>query len=430
MRKLTIIYIFLFACSHLSAQQINPELKGLINQSFTYFPQFNELNQHVQVASDKVSLIQASRLPKVDASASYQYDDPISSFDLPVNGQLENFKITPNNNYSTAVNASYVLLDFGMVKANVDKAKKDLQYARDNVAYNQAQTAYQVANIYYQIIYLKKAVAIQDSVINFLKANKQDTEVKLKHGDALRYDVLSIQSTIDQAENAKIDLQNSQTRQYNLLQYITGSTQNSGTQFDFSGEGAVKAEDALAAAQSNSPGFTLLKDHIAQSEADLAASRNGGKPSVVLSASTGFVNGYGPDLDAFKYNYNAGVTLRIPIYLGGTVRKQIRLSQSQLRETNLRKESMSNDYLKDIKQALVDIESNRNSLINVQKQIDEVQEAKKLAQSRYRNGTGTNLELTNASTNVQQVQLTQLRYKFQLCQAQLELARLTGEVYW
>lgn len=91
---------------------------------------------------------------------------------------------------------------------------------------------------------------------------------------------------------------------------------------------------------------------------------------------------------------------------------------------------MNNDYLKDIKQALVDIESNRKSLMNAQKQIDEAEEAKKLAQSRYRNGTGTNLELTNASTNVQQVQLTQLRYKFQLCQAQLKLARLTGEVYW
>ncbi|WP_262707399.1 hypothetical protein [Mucilaginibacter gracilis] len=40
------------------------------------------------------------------------------------------------------------------------------------------------------------------------------------------------------------------------------------------------------------------------------------------------------------------------------------------------------------------------------------------------------MELTNASTNVQTVSLTQLRYQIQLCQANLELARLTGIAYW
>jgi outer membrane protein TolC len=43
------------------------------------------------------------------------------------------------------------LLDFGRLKANVDKAKTDLKYANDNVANVQTQLASQVATIYYNI---------------------------------------------------------------------------------------------------------------------------------------------------------------------------------------------------------------------------------------------------------------------------------------
>ncbi|EHQ30391.1 TolC family protein [Mucilaginibacter paludis] len=431
MKRLTLLNIFILSCTTVFAQQANPELKGLINKSFSYYPAFNELNQAIQVEADRVSLTQASRNPTLDATGSYRYIHPVSKITIPTgNAQPLAFQIMPNHNYSTTLNASYVLWDFGKVKTDVDRAKTALQYARDNVDYNKNQMAYQVASIYYEIIYLEKAIAIQDSVLNFLNANKKDTEVKLKHGDALRYDVLSIQSTVDQAQNAKIDLQNSLKKQINLLQYTTGVENCGGADFDFTLPDMADANNALSSAQSNNVEFKLLKDRIAQAEAALAVSRQGGKPSLVANAGTGFTNGYTPQIDRFKYNYSAGVTLSIPIYEGGRNKRQVRLSQSQLKETSYGLATLNNDYLKNIKQALADIESNRNSIVNAERQVAEAKQAQQLAQSRYKNGTGTNLELTNASTNVQTVSLTQLRYQFQLCQANLELARLTGIAYW
>jgi outer membrane protein TolC len=68
--------------------------------------------------------------------------------------------------------------------------------------------------------------------------------------------------------------------------------------------------------------------------------------------------------------------------------------------------------------------------VNAGGQVTEAREAQKLAQSRYKNGIGTNLELTSASTNVQKAELTKLQYEYQLCLAQVEMARLTGIKYW
>ncbi|HWW41277.1 TolC family protein, partial [Pedobacter sp.] len=190
------------------------------------------------------------------------------------------------------------------------------------------------------------------------------------------------------------------------------------------------AEQSLEHAWNYNPEFKLLKDRIAQAEAELALSKTGGRPSLTLNAGTGYTNGYAPDIDRFRYNYTAGVTLNIPIYQGGRAKKQERLSESQLKQTRFAQETLNNTFKSNIKQILTDINSNRSSLVNAGGQVTEAKEAQKLAQSRYKNGIGTNLELTSASTNVQKAELTRLQYEYQLCLAQVEMARLTGIKYW
>jgi len=413
------------------SQESSAELKTLINQSFTYFPQFKELDQALTVAENQIQLAKSSGLPSVQATGSYQYMNPVSQITIP-NGNLPiDFQIMPNNNYSGMLNANYTLWDFGVVKANVASANAGLQYAKTNIAFNQSQMAFQVANLYYQITYLQKAIAIQDSVINFLVANKKDTEVKLRNGDAIKYDVLSIQSSIDLENNRKIDLQNNLDKQYALMEYSTGIKINTGAaNFDFPIRSQPNVENALGNAKEKNPEFLLLKNRIGLAEAALEQSKTGGRPSLNVMAGTGFANGYTPDIDKAKYAYNAGVTLNIPIYQGGRAKKQVRLSQSELMQTKLTEERLNNTYKKDIEQALIDIKSNQSSLLNAKAQIKEAKEAQKLAQSRYKNGIGTNLELTNASTNVQRAMLRNLQYAYQICIAELTLAKLSGLKYW
>jgi outer membrane protein len=430
MKKLFII-ILLASPVFLYAQDNGGDLKTLINQSFTYFPQFKELGQALDVEQQRIAVAKSAGLPTVQATGSYRYTNPVSEITIPGGDNPLAFQIMPNNNYNTSVDASYTLWDFGVVKAGVERAKAGLEYAKDNLEFNQNLMAFQVGNIYYQIAYLKDAIAIQDSVINFLEVNKKDTEVKFKNGDALKYDVLSIQSGIDQERNRKIDLLNNLNKQYALMEYATGAKMIAGSSnFVFPQENQNDLNEALAEAQNNNPEFRLIQDRIKQAEAALKVSRTNGKPSLVVSGGTGYRNGFTPDIDKFRYNYSAGVTLNIPIYQGGRAKKQVRLSQSELAQTKFSEESLSNTYRRDIQQALIDITSNTSSLVNSARQISEAKEAQKLAHSRYKNGIGTNLELTNASTNVQRAELTNLQYKYQLCISQLTIAKLTGLKYW
>ncbi len=155
--KKTFYTLFIILSANISFAQVqaNTELKGLINQSFAYFPRLKEAQNSVLTAQQQLDIANTN-LPTLTGNASYAYVQPkiIIPFPIGTGGALENFQFAPVNNVNTSLDADYLLLDFGRLKANVEKAKQGLKYATDNVDYAKSQLAYQVATIYYNIIYL------------------------------------------------------------------------------------------------------------------------------------------------------------------------------------------------------------------------------------------------------------------------------------
>ena len=154
------------------------------------------------------------------------------------------------------------------------------------------------------------------------------------------------------------------------------------------------------------------------------------RPSINVQANTGFKNGYVPSVNDVKFNYAAGVSLVVPIYSGGKTRRQISIAESVVKQNELAVETLSSEYKKNIEQALTDVQTDMERIKNTEGQIEEAKSAEVLAASRFKNGVGTNLEITNASTNTQRALLSRLQYEYQLCIAKVQLAQLTGYKYW
>jgi outer membrane protein TolC len=255
-------------------------------------------------------------------------------------------------------------------------------------------------------------------------------ESKLKNGDAIKLDLLTIQSQIDIEQNRKVDLQNYLQKQLNLLEYTTGkSSGNAGIDFDFD----LPLKDVLGAlgdAQANNLDYILAKDRIKQSMNEIAIAKLGTKPSINIGGNTGFKNGYVPEVNTLKFNYAAGISFKLPIYDGNRTKQQVKLSESITHQNELAIETLNSNYKRDIQQALTDFESNMERINNTKGQIEQAKAAESIASSRFKNGIGTNLEITNASTNVQRAAFSRLQYEYQLCLAKVELARLMGYKYW
>jgi outer membrane protein TolC len=432
MMKKTFYTLFIILSAHISFAQVqaNTELKGLINQSFSYFPRIKEAQNSVLTAQQQLDLAKTN-LPTLTGNASYAYVEPkiVIPFPLGPGGAIENFQFAPVNNVNTSLDADYSLLDFGRLKANVEKAKLGLKYATDNIDYAKNQLAYQVATVYYNIIYLQKAITIQDSVLAYLHDNLNIINSKLQNGEAIKLDLLNVQASIDITQNNKTDLQDQLEKQITLLSYTTGNTTTAGTAFDF--DLPLKSPaDALTDAQTNNPDFILQTDKTKQAQSDIEITKAANRASVDLHGSTGYKNGYVPAVNEDRFNYNGGISLKIPIYDGSKTRKQVRVQESIVKQNELATQTLDSNYKNSIAQAYIDIQSNIEHIKNTQAQIDDAVNAEQIAQSRYQNGVGTDLDITNASNNVQSAELTRLRYQYQLCLAKLQLANLLGYKYW
>jgi outer membrane protein len=424
--KTKLIFALLLVSS-LALQAQNDELKGFIRQSFNYSPRLQELTKANEISELRVNVAQSSYLPTVNGTASYTYLDPVGQATFPVSAtETRVIQFQPNNNYNANIGLNQMLWDFGRTKAQVDKAKADLLASKQNTEASKAQLAAQITGIYYSIIYLKKAVSLQDSVIQFFQSNKKVIDGRVRQGDALKVDLLNVDNSISQEENRKLEFERQLQRQVALLKYATGSDDlPTKMEFDFK-LGKQSTELTL---ESNAD--VLAADQkIASAQADSKLAQRGQLPNLSLQASAGFRNGYQPDINEIRFNYLAGVSLNVPIFQGKRLRQNILIAHKTVEAGEASKNNLMTSLQKDLVSAISDFEVYTRQRENASVQVEAAKEALRLTQVRYDRGVATYVDLAFASTNYQRSQLSELQLDYQGCLAQTEMARIAGVRFW
>ena len=405
----------------------NDELKTLIRQSFSYNPRLQELSKTSEINDVRIGIAQSNYLPSINGTASYSYVNPVGPASFPVSAtETRAIQFQPNNNYNANIGLNQILWDFGKTKSQVDKAKADMLVTKQNTEAAKAQLASQVTSIYYSLIYLQKAIALQDTVLGFYQSNRKMIEGKIRQGDALKVDLLNIDNSISQEENRKLEFQRQLERQLALLNYTTGGSAIP-TQSSFDFHLATVTKDVSL--QSNAD-VLAADQRIASAEAEWKLAQRNRLPNLSLQAAAGFKNGYQPDINEIRFNYLAGVTLSVPIFQGRRIRQNILVSQKAVELGEISKNNLSLTLQKDWKSAIADYTIYQSQLKNSKSQVDAAQEALRLTQVRYDRGVATYVDLVFASANYQRSLLNEVQLEYQSALAQAEMARIQGIKFW
>lgn len=423
MKKIVLCMVVLVSTytSSMAQSLINGELKNLLNQSLQYFPKVKEVQQSVQLAEDKLALTELNKYPDITMDASYAYVQP----KIEVAFGEKTFQFAPVHNVSGALNGTYTLFDFGRLASNIQKAKLELQTSKHLAKQLEHSLFFQISQLYYQIIYAKKAIDIQNQVLQLLTENKTIIETQLKNGNAIQLDLLTIQSKIDNELNRKIDLETNLQKLLNLLNYATGVNVIKETQLSVSLKNYT-SDEAMQMALIHNPTIAIAKDKVNVSKADVSITKLNERPYVGMKASVGSRNGYLPQINDPRFNYNAGIGFSVPLFNGGKIKQQIKIQERSLALSETNVVAQIHDFEKDIQAALIDIQSNQARIKNAATQIELAALAQKLSVSKLKNGTATPIEITSTNADYQRALLNQLQYQYQLCNAQLELIKLMG----
>jgi len=432
--KLTFLISLVLVLLDANAQQqsVPAQLNKLVEQAFVQYPKVAEMNDQVKLSEVKVELGKAAYWPVVTGDVSYRRMYPTDPISISIGpGQVHDISILPADNYNAGFSLVQPIIDL-KTPVSISKSKSELTSANDNLEVFKMQLACQVAQLYYGIIFLDKSIKVQKEQMELIKSNIEQVETKLKNGDALNYDLVSLKVKQANLDNYYAELQNQRNRQYNLINMITGNSGTNSVSDTLINDNWVNlASDSIfSQANHNNPELKTAFDKIESAKWGVITNERMKWPTLNFLAGSGFRNGFLPDINQTRFNYFVGAGITIPIVSGSHPDIQKKMAQINLDATNHALESERVSLNKDILNSIDDLKKNQIRLSGSDALISQAKMALQLANDRYKNGVITTLELLTAQTNYQDALLNRIQCEYNMLLTKLEMNRLAGKHWW
>jgi outer membrane protein len=424
MKKLTFSLLLTLIVSCVFAQQ-NPitdtTLKSLIQQAVANFPRIKELEEQLRVSDVKEELLHSNYQPTLYGDASYRYMAPSPA--IPFQGNK--IKFQPYNNYTAGLTVNQLVYDFGKTKTQLERNNAEQLLTQDNIDNNKNSVAYMVAQVYYNILFTANAIKVQEDQIKILKENERIIQAKLKNGDAIEYDLLTTQVRTSNSDNILKELQGNQEKNFITLQWLTGADLKNkigGAPF----EESIPLLTSAGNWKDNNAEAKLINRKIELLDFDRQLAMINNRPNIFASANGGVRNGIQPEINQLKLAGGAGVGVSIPIFSSSRPKLQQKLTDVNIETARLSLNTLESSINKDLASVQQDYLTLEQKLENSKVTVQQANKAFSLAQTRYKEGLITNVELILIQTSVEDADLSVLRYKFLLLMDKLESHKIVG----
>jgi outer membrane protein TolC len=317
------------------------------------------------------------------------------------------------NSWVFQLSASQMLFSGGKVGAGLAAAKlarKVAEYNRDQSA---ADIAFQVTQAYLDALYTRRLMEVAGSAVQ--EARDQLHQVRLLHqaGTRAEYDLLRAQvdaanqepALVQAANNADIAMLDLK-RLVNVpfeqpLELTTSLIPQDGTI-------PVVADEDLG--ESSSPALAAAETSVRVQQDLLKVAKGDRWPTLSVSSTfseQAFPSQVLPFDARLLRNWNAVLTLSVPIFNGLRTEGNIAQYRAQLAEAEASRDQLREQNARDLVQAKAEMQRTQVLLLARGATVDQASQARHIAQVRYTNGLATQLEVADARLLLEQAQVNQ-----------------------
>jgi outer membrane protein TolC len=344
---------------------------------------------------------------------------------------LQQFSSTPFriNNYGGKLSLSQVIDVNGLGSTSEKLLKNEVTFYTLDLERVENEVAYNVKNQYYSVLRAEEQLTTDREQVTNTQAELTDAQNRYDAGTSPAFDVLSAQTQLSSAQqaliNAEITLDVQRATLNNLL--------NRPIDTPFS---AVKPAgptlpttdtDSTEVAVAYAKRPELLESLIALDIANklVKLDHAGLLPQVALTAAMTY-NGYASFPNGLGTSSSITAAVTLPLFDGGQTAARINEAKTDVETQKTNRQGLLNDIALEVRSSFVNVK-NGSALVaaNVQG-VAEARESLRLANIRYKAGTGTLLEVTNAEANLAVAETNLSSAQFQLSTAYASLLRSEG----
>jgi multidrug efflux system outer membrane protein len=378
--------------------------------------------KRVLEAQAQVGIVRAQQLPSVSGSAGY------SALQVPTSLAGNNSDGTPANSFlrggGPSASAAWNLDFWGLYRRQSEAARAELLASEWGQRETRITLIQSVAEAYFELRGLDAQMTITEDTIKARQDSLKLTQALEEHGAGSLADVRQAEESLHSAQANLPDLRRRIAIEENTISVLLG--QNPG---DVDRGLPVDKQPHPQQIPVGVPSQLLeRRPDVQQAEAKLVAAnarigvaRAQYFPQISLTSLGGAASNQlnaiatGPN----AYWYAAG-SISEPIFDGGRIRSNYRLSKAQEQETLLDYQKTILNALKDVSNSLISYKETRERRERQDEQVKAATDAVRLAHLRYTGGNTSYLEVLTTDTDLYSAQLL-------LAQAQQqEAASLVG----
>lgn len=374
-------------------------------------------------------------LPNVELGATYQVNFTKPAFFAPEEFGGQKVEIGSDYEATGHVRLDQVLYAFGRVGNAVEFAKIYKQIAALGVGNARSEVVFAAKEAYYRVLLVKEVVGIRRQSLEQARSHHADVEEKFSQGTASRFELLRAQVEAKNREPELIGSENDLSLAVQDLKRLLGMEGDPDpvltdtlAYVPFS----IREEEAIAEAFSNRPEIVSLELNVEGRKKILSIEKAGRLPSLDFYSQVLF-QGQADDelLGPFEAKRRAvstfaGITLTMPLFDGFRTKARIQQAQAELHRAEHELELARKGVRLEVLRAVKDMESLKRSYEAQLATVSLAEETYAIAQTRFRNGLSTQLELTDAETALEAARANYANTLYRYDLALADLDRILG----
>ncbi len=361
---------------------------------------------------------------------SQEYTDAMKQFDNS-GGETLSDAFTQTNNFETKLAVSQVLFS-SAVFTGIGASEDYYNLSKEQLKSVVNKTVFDVKKTFYGVLLAKEARDILQQSFENAQTNLSNVKAFYEQGLAAEYDKMQAEIQVENIRPQVLEAENRLKDATNGLKMILGLDNEAEItllgELDYLVYNLNSYNDLKNTALEENYDIRTLKSKVKLDQAQIELTESEYWPTIAAFGNLSY-NGVSNDFDFTTYSSAlVGLNFSINLFQGGRTfhkRQQNEISKMQT-ETQI---NQMKEYLSmDIKTKLNEIERVQSSLEAQERNVKLAEKAYTMSEVRYKEGSGTQLEVLNADIALKQAKTNRLNSVYNYITAIAELDKILGKV--
>jgi outer membrane factor, OMF family len=307
-------------------------------------------------------------------------------------------------NFSNNLALNYNIYDGGQRGASIRAAEKELRTSELQLETIVEQARFEAARDYYDLQNNDAQIRIQEAAVEDASQTLRDAQLLQQAGLGTRFDVVSAEVELSQAQQQLITARAEQ----NIARRQLAETLSVSHKTDLATAEAIEEvatwelslPETIVQAFKNRAELEqlLLQREIGEENRTIALSQI--RPQIGASATYGLSDDFEDDSSDFVDQYQLGLQATWRLFDGGAARAGAEQAERDVEIAETQFANQRNQIRFLVEQAYFGLESNRKNIATASKEVELAQESLRLARLRFQAGVGTQTEVIDAQTQL------------------------------